>query len=83
MENFLALAAHAVAGAKKVLLVERVAFQSLDFDVARIDGVLQRVDSGLVELDVMGDLVLLVDAVFTEQQLRCHHRDGDDDSEQG
>lgn len=44
---------------------------------------LQRVDSGLVELDVLGDLVLLVDAVFTEQQLRRHHRDGDDDCEQG
>ena len=56
---------------------------SFDFDVARIDGVFQRINSGLVELNVLGDLVLLVDAVFTEQQLRRHHRDGDDDCEQG
>jgi hypothetical protein len=42
--------------------------------------VLQGINLGLVLFDVLGNLVLLAQAILAEKHLQGHHRDGDEDT---
>ena len=78
LKDFLALAAHAVARAEQPFLIKRIVLEAFDFDIARIDGVLQRIDFRLIKFNIVGYLVLLLYAVLAEHKLEHHRRCGED-----